>query len=461
MLNIKNDYEVVLNAIDGLMVLNEKAEIIFASDDVAKEEGFGCGAELIGKSVRDLIPTNKAYKVLETGEKQYSEVYLVEGLTIISNAFPLYKDGKIAGVVEYDIFNNTTTLHHFLDQVAALSNELEYYKNEIRVMRGAKYSIDNIAGESVQTKELKTQIAYAARSNSTVLIGGETGVGKELVAHSIHRMSNRSLRNFIKVNCAAIPSELFESEFFGYEEGGFTGAKRGGKKGLIEMANGGTLFLDEVSELPVSMQAKLLRVLQEREFMRVGGEKVISVDVRIIAASNENLWNLVKEKKFREDLFYRLNVLEIKIQPLRMRKEDIPYIAKDLIKSLNASLGRSGPSHYVSEIDPSAMSLLMRYEWPGNVRELSNLLERAMNKCYGNILKPEHFDELILESTYQAATEEIGEESGLNLQEAKKRVEIHMIKLALEKSSGSHTKAAELLGISRQMLNRKIKQYDL
>lgn len=461
MLDITKDYELILGMIDGLTVLDKNANIIFASDDVAREEGFQRGKDIIGKSIKELIPTNTAHKVLESGQRQYGEVYLVEGLTIISNAFPIYKNNEICGAIEYDIFNNTTTLHHFLDQIITLSNELQYYKSEIRNIRGAKYSIDNIVGESVETKKLKVEIAFAARSNSTVLIDGETGVGKELVAHSIHRMSNRSLRNFIKVNCAAIPTELFESEFFGYDEGGFTGAKKGGKKGLIELANGGTLFLDEVSQLPVSMQAKLLRVLQEREFMRVGGEKIISVDVRIIAASNENLWELVSAKTFREDLYYRLNVVEIKIQPLRVRKEDIPLLAKDLVKTLNISLGRVGPSHYVKGISQEAMELLMRYDWPGNVRELANILERAMNKCYGKEIKAEHLGELSLKYDYDPHLNTHNKDCPFNLREAKQKLEIDMIKLALNKAEGNHTKAAEMLGITRQMLNRKILQYQI
>lgn len=458
-MDLSKDYKQIMNSIDGLVILDKDARIVFATDDVAKEEGYECGDDIAGMSIRELIPTNTAYKVLETGKKQYGEVYMVEGLTLICNSFPIVKDGEIIGAIEYDVFGDTTTLHHFLDQIAELSSELRYYKQEIKNIRGAKYSIENIMGKSKVTKELKAQIAFAARSNSTVMICGDSGVGKELVAHSIHKLSTRSLRNFIRVNCAAIPSELFESEFFGYEEGSFTGAQKGGKKGLVEMADGGTLFLDEISQLQLMMQAKLLRFLQEKEIVRIGGNTSIPVDVRIIAATNENLWELVQQKKFREDLYYRLNVVEIQVAPLREHKEDIPYIANSVIESLNESLGRVGPSHHVLGIEPDALELLLQYDWPGNVRELTNILERAMNKCYGKYITVKNLEGFLLANPVNVRESEVSGRK--TLAEAKRNLETNMILSALKQWKGNRTRAAKDLGISRQMLNKKIKQYEI
>lgn len=459
-LDIEKDFKLIFEALEGLIILDKDAKILFITDDVAKEEGYEHGKDLIGQSVRKLLPTNTAYKVLQTGEKHYGEIYLVEGESLISNAFPIYKNGEIAGAIEYDVFRNTSTLHDFLNHVTSLSDELKYYKHELKKLKGAKYSIDNIVGKSDCIQNMKTQISHAARSNSTVLILGETGTGKELVANSIHMLSTRSLKNFISINCAAIPSELFEAEFFGYETGSFTGAKQGGKKGLLELANGGTLFLDEINQMPITMQAKLLRAIQEREFLKVGGEETVSVDIRIIAASNEDLIDLIKEKRFREDLFYRLNVFEIKVPPLRERKEDIPLLVENILESLNVSLGRVGPKHRVKGILPQALKLLTTHEWPGNVRELINVIERAMNRCeLDEYIDVEHLTGSV--GIYHS-DQKIHLDSDINtLGEAKKILEIQMIRSTLSETNGNITKAADILGISRQMLNRKIKQYEI
>lgn len=259
-----------------------------------------------------------------------------------------------------------------------LSDSLDLFNVKDNRLRKMKYTISDILGESSAIDDLKKRLFHMADSDSTVLIEAETGCGKELVAHAIHNLSKRRKNPMIEINCAAIPENLFEAELFGYEEGSFTGAKRGGKEGKLELAEKGTLFLDEVDKMPYNMQPKLLRVLQEKEFSRIGG-KMKKMDVRIIAASNRNLLSLVREGKFREDLYYRLNIIRMSIPPLRERKEDIPILVRQEINEMNRKLNKN-----INGISPQVMRLFNNYSWPGNVRELKNIIERAMNMCLGN-----------------------------------------------------------------------------
>lgn len=454
MIDISKDYKVILNNIEGLLIIDHEEKIVFMAESLLKQIGYHSMENVYGKSIRKIIPTNNTYKILYSGKKQIGEVYFVEGYTIVSNGFPIYKNGEIVGAFEYDVFENASFLHGFLDKVSELSNELTYYKQELRTIRGAKYSIENIIGNSPSTESLRNDIINASKSNSTVLIQGKTGCGKELVAHSIHKGSTRGLRNFIKVNCAAIPSELFESEIFGYEEGSFTGAKKGGNKGKAELANGGTLFLDEINQLPMNLQAKLLRFLQEKEITRVGGNFAIPVDIRVIAATNEPLENLVKKNLFREDLYYRLNVLEINIAPLKERKEDIPLLAKHIISELNSTLGRE--SHKVTKIDDEVLEFLCHYDWPGNVRELHNILERSMNRCYEDTLKVEHLQDFLnSKKIYQY---DLSRFTPKTLQQIRNEIELQAILATLEAVDGNKTEAAKILGISRQMLHKILKK---
>lgn len=305
--------------------------------------------------------------------------------------------------------------------------------------------------------EMKEQIRLAARTKSTVLIEGETGTGKELVAHSIHDLSHRSTKDFIKINCAAIPKELLESEFFGYEEGSFTGAKKGGKIGKFELSNNGTLFLDEINLLDMTLQPKLLRVLQEKEIERVGGSGSIPVDVRIIIAANKSLEKLVEKKLFREDLFYRLNVIKIKIPPLRERLEDIEYIFKDILDNLNFELSMS-----ITHVDSEIYENLKKYDWPGNVRELQNVIERAMNISYGIELKWEHFEDYF--KNKRGFKGKISNFINLPKDESMKvikdKIEEQAIKEALEMNNNNKTKTADYLGISRTTLYNKMRKFN-
>lgn len=312
-----------------------------------------------------------------------------------------------------------------------------------------KYRFGNIVGKSPQMQKIFELVEVVADSKATVLITGESGTGKELIAKAIHYNSVRKEGPFIKINCAAFPDGLVESELFGHEKGAFTGAIRK-SRGRFELADGGTLLLDEVSEISPALQAKLLRVLQEKEFERIGSGETIRVDVRIISTSNKNLREQIEKGKFREDLFYRLNVIPMHIPPLRERKEDIPVLAEYFLKKYNLENNRS-----IEEISQKVYEMFSEYPWPGNVRELENYIERAVVTTKGKVLTPSDFPKDIAFVKADFALGAIG--VGCSIYEAERR----LILKTLEAEGGNRTKAAEILGISTRTLRNKLQEYGL
>lgn len=312
---------------------------------------------------------------------------------------------------------------------------------------------DSIIGNSSCLEEIKVEAQKAAKSTSTVLIQGESGTGKELFARAVHFHSNRSKGPFIPINCAAIPEQLLESELFGYEDGAFTGARRGGKAGKFELANKGTIFLDEIGDMPIHLQTKLLRVLQEYVIEKIGGKESIPIDVRVIAATNRDLEKKVLEGEFRQDLFYRLNVIPLNIPPLRERKEDIVILVKYLLEKCNKKLLKN-----IEKIDDCSLEAFMNYDWPGNVRELENTIEYAVNMCSSSVIKYTDLPNRLknIESSLKSTKfEEI-----ISIKELEKRE----IEKALEyfgDTKQAITKAAEVLELSRATLYRKIKEYGI
>ncbi len=293
----------------------------------------------------------------------------------------------------------------------------------------------------------------AAQYDTTVLIIGESGTGKELIARGVFFLGKRSKQPFVTINCGGIPENLLESELFGYQKGAFTGADQD-KKGLFEEADQGTIFLDEIGEMPVRLQVKLLRVLQEMEIRPIGGSKIKKIDVRVIAATSKNLENEIKNSRFREDLYYRLNVLSISLPSLRDRSEDIPLLCRHFINRLSKSLNKDP-----KEISPQAMSILIGHNWPGNVRELENAIERAIVLSEGHLLLPEHFPPQLSHTPGMEIPLEPLE--GYSLKQAKKRMEKAFIEKALEQTQGNRTKASQLLEISHPSLLSKIKEYNI
>ncbi|TQV82990.1 sigma-54-dependent transcriptional regulator [Aliikangiella coralliicola] len=318
-----------------------------------------------------------------------------------------------------------------------------------------------LIGDTPVMKHLKQTILKLARSQAPVYINGESGTGKELVAKLIHYKGPRADKPFVPVNCGAIPSELMESEFFGHKKGSFTGAIAD-KKGLFQSADGGTLFLDEIAELPLNMQVKLLRAIQEKTVRPVGSETEINIDVRILSASHKNLLKLVDTEEFRKDLFYRINVIELKVPPLRERTDDIPKLANYLLEQLAKSQGLG-----VSSLSDTALAELKRYDFPGNIRELENILERAITLSMGEQIQQEDLNLGTVTRTQESDTDQssapsnMPQRSGLSLDEYLEKIEIQEIMKALEEANGNKTQAAKLLGISFRAMRYKLKKLQL
>jgi two-component system response regulator HydG len=333
---------------------------------------------------------------------------------------------------------------------------LEYYRLReenltLKERLGSRFDFSRIIGKGRKMKELFDFLAQVAPSEATVLILGESGTGKELVANAIHHNSPRTQQPFVKVACAALPETLLESELFGHEKGAFTGAIAR-REGRFQAAHRGTIFLDEVGEMSPAIQTKLLRVLQEREFEPVGSSRTVKVDVRVIAATNKDLGKEIKEGRFREDLFYRLNVIPIHLPPVRERKEDIPALANHFL-----SLYREKNKKEIKEISPKALDLLIRHDWPGNIRELENCLERAVIVARGELIAPADLPPAIQNLPAGKEDAEIPFPAGISLQEAEKA----LILKTLEDAGGNRSRAAEILGINRRTLQMKLKEYGM
>lgn len=409
--------------------------------------------DAIGKSVLEVDSTSRFPFVLKNKKHEIAWKHTFQsGQTAIVHRIPVLDDiGEVIYGFGMILFQDMEDVRIMVERNKLLETELHYYKKQLIKMQGANYNWENIIGKSKALTEAKYMGKKAAQTESTVLLIGESGTGKELFAHSIHNDSKRSYNPFVKINCAAIPVDLLESELFGYEEGAFEGAKKGGKIGKFELANKGTIFLDEIGDMPLNMQAKILRVLQEKEIERVGGSKPIKIDVRIITATNRDLEELVKEGQFRKDLYYRINVMVVGVPALRDRMEDIEPLSKDLVKKIGKRLGK-----YVVKISIDAMAMLKAYEWPGNVRELENTIERAINLAEGDTIFPDYLPINInkkLTSTYKESIRELSD----IVAEAEKEAIIK----CLEFTRGNKLKASKLLNISRSSLYDKIEKYEI
>lgn len=345
------------------------------------------------------------------------------------------------------------------------NNELTAKKNkmlldEVKKFQYAKYNFSDIVGQSDVFLKVISQAEHIASSSSTVLIYGETGTGKELFAQSIHNASERRNKPFVAINCGALPHSLIESSLFGYEEGAFTGAKKGGSPGAFEQADQGTIFLDEISEMELSLQTKILRVLQEREITRIGGKKPIRINVRVISSTNKDLSKLIMENKFRSDLYFRLNVLQIKVPSLRERLEDIPLLVHHFIRKHNGLLGK-----YVKAVSPDVLNLLRDYNWPGNVRELQNYVEYAVNMISKeeSVILPQHLPSIFRQNSdiIEEGNSFADLDGELNLDTLLMKAEKKAIEKALALVKYKRKDAAQMLGISTITLWRKMQQYNL
>ena len=436
------------NAYDGLLMINDKEEIIFISPSLV--ELFDLNEGKVNKELaKNLLPQLQLEKVLLTGVAEVSEFLEVKGIKYMVHRIPVYQDKVIIGAIGKVVYRQ-------LHEVKELLKSFEDYDKQTVKSRDkvekSKFTFKQIVTNDPLLEKLIRSGMKAAKGRTTILVRGESGTGKELFAHGIHSASLFAKGPFITVNCAAISEHLLESEFFGYEEGAFTGAKHKGKVGKFDLAHGGTLFLDEVGDMSLQLQAKLLRVLQEREFYRVGGTERIKVDVRIIAATNRPLEKMVAKGEFREDLFYRLNVISFEIPPLRKRKKDILLLSELFIRDLNKKNGTS-----ITGWDPMFEQAIMEYNWPGNVRELRNVWERAMVFAEnGKVELGDLPDYIIKKAGFDLFLED--EENPFE-QPMLEKAEQMAIQKAMILSKGNKSKACQLLGISRSVLYDKLKKY--
>jgi PAS domain S-box-containing protein len=445
--------ERVLEAMAGVLITDEQGRIVYLNDAYTKIIGLS-REEVIGKLATDIVPGSRMHIVAKTGQEEIGSIFkLKNGESILVNRLPIKKDGKIIGAIAFSTINAKDSLstQNTITNVRRLTQELNQYKNDLNKLRGAKYSLDMIIGRSPSIDKVKTLIEKVAQTKSTVLITGETGTGKEFVAHAIHQSSSRSHQPFIRVNCAAIPADLLEAELFGFEEGSFTGAKKGGKLGKFELANNGTLLLDEINSMPLQLQPKLVRIIQEKELERIGGTKSIDVDVRLICTTNQDLYQMVENGEFRSDLFYRINVMTIDTPPLRARHEDIPVLVEHFISKINKELGLN-----INGIDEDVIALFCSYNWPGNIRELEHSIERAANIVLSGKLSIEHFENLCLRME-----SENSKQKDAGLASARAKAEKHAILEALALTNNNVTKASAILNIHRTVLYDKMKKFGI
>ncbi len=443
-----------------ILIIDDEKHLCWALEKAMRQEGYQALSATSGKKGLELIKEESPSLVildLKMPEMDGLEVLrkareIQPGLPVImltahgtiETAIEAMKIGAVDYLTKpFDLEELKIVIKQNL-MVSRLVTEVNFLRNEL----AKKYT--NLIGESKAIQEIKRLIEKVAKSNATVLITGESGTGKEVAALAIHQQSLRKDGPFVPVNCAALPEQLLESELFGHEKGAFTGAVAR-KPGRFELADRGTIFLDEITEIPLSMQVKLLRVLQEKSFERVGGTETLCVDVRVIAATNRDIASAMQQGQFREDLYYRLNVFQIHMPPLRERKEDIPLLAQHFVEKFR-------PTYLVNKISPAAMELLVRYHWPGNIRELQNVIERAAIICQGNEILPEHLPKELLAAQKTTAGPVINfPDQGISLEE----VEKELILKALEKTGGNQTRAAQLLGITRSALLYRSQKYGI
>jgi len=448
-------FEAALDMIpDGYIVVGRDGNIDYINNSYCQQ--FGVKREdTIGTPITRLIPNTR---LLNTMEQDLTEIDVFhefpEGLTVsgerkvVSTRIPIKLDnGEIIACAALTKFSRYT--FKLLQSIHALEGEIEYYRSELSRHSETQHSFDNLPTSNVSFRKVKELAERFAKSDLPILIRGETGVGKEVFAKAICQASNRRSGPFICINCTSIPADLLESELFGYEEGAFTGGRRGGKRGKFELAHQGTLFLDEIGDMPVSMQVKLLRVLQDGYVEKIGGEQKVRADVRVITATNQNLEIKIEDKTFRKDLYYRLNVLPVVIPPLRDRREDIPALAYLFLEELN---DKYEPRR---DIAPETLACLQRYSWPGNIRELKNVLGRSFMTTEEKTIRAENLPQHIL-----AAIESHGF-NGQELRGLLPEQERDILLTTLRKNNFNCSKTAKVLGIHRATLYTKLEKFNI
>ncbi|WP_349343204.1 sigma 54-interacting transcriptional regulator [Marinobacter sp. MMG032] len=427
---------------------------------------LGLNYEPLGEPIKRHVPNSFMPRVVDTGKPVFLDLLYVQEQWVIVSALPLQNEkGDIVGGFGFVAMADNTSLGKLADKYNKLQKELDSVTSQLDLERRSKYRLSHIVGRSRELQGLKKKLRQVARFDISVLLTGETGTGKELFAHAIHQLSNRSHKPFVSLNVSAVPENLIEAEFFGVAPGAFTGASREGREGKLALARGGTLFLDEIGDMPPNVQSKLLRVLQDQEFEAVGSNKVQKANVRIVAATSRDLQGMIRDGDFRADLFYRLNGMPIHLPALRQRLEDIDLIAERILDEITTRLNLT-----LYFLTPEALDILRRHTWPGNVRELRNVLERAVILSENN---PEIGAELVHELIGTDLSTEVVKppvegvfsndwspdfQAPVPLQEQMAAAERTILREALGKTGGNRKQAAELLGISRASLYEKMRR---
>lgn len=437
---------------DVVLVIDSDTTIVYANKAYAEILGVPV-QKVLGRRLDTIEPDAAVIRVQRTGGVIHNgRSYLTSvGIDVVGSMFPLYEEDQVIGSVA--VFKNLSEVVRLTQELHRTKGVADYLQEQLNERDALPISFQEYIGQNSRLRETLKLAVKVARTESTVLIRGESGVGKEVLARAVHNCSRRSTKPLIKVNCAAIPENLLESELFGYEEGAFTGAKKGGKMGKFELAHGGTIFLDEVGDMSLNMQAKLLRVLQEREIERVGGNKTIKLDLRVIAATNRDLDKMMDEGTFRRDLYYRLNIVPLYLPPLRERKDDIPALTEYYLKKYGQQFDSASLT-----LSSGARELLQRYDWPGNIRELQNALEHAAIVSGGAYIEPQHLPANLWRDG-KAVSE--APDSAYGMKDAVAKIERELIASALKKANGNRSQAMRVLGISRRAFYDKLKRYNL
>ena len=444
-------YERIFDTINaGVLVIDAHGYITHFNEPYGRFLNLDPKAQ-IGRHCTEVVENTRMHIVARTGKAEINHSHRINGQDMVVQRIPIKKDGKVIAVYGQVMFKDVAEVRDLAEQLSLLESKVQLFEKELFDLRATRYTFDCIIGDSDTITGLKQEAAKAAATHSSVLITGESGTGKELFAQAIHNAGPRKLHPFVKINCAAIPKDLLESELFGYDKGAFTGAGAKGKPGRFELAGKGTIFLDEIGDLPLEMQPKLLRVLEDKAFERIGGTRVIRSDFRVISATNQDLAEMMAANRFRRDLFYRLNVIPIHIPPLRERPEDILPLARHMLKKIAKEAGRPAV-----RIKKPAARALVRYSWPGNARELSNVLERAMYASGSGTISMED-----LPFIPAPGRDVSGRPSEPSLKNARDEAQIAAIHQALAQTGYNKVRASRLLGIHRTLLYKKMKKYGI
>ena len=445
------EYKLIFDSIhNGVMVTDADGYVTHFNKPYGQFLGLEPAAQ-IGKHCTDVIENTRMHIVAETGKPEINQSHRIKGQNMVVQRIPIWQDGKVIAVFGQVMFKDIKEVTKLANKLSLLESKVKLYEEELITLRSTRYTFDSIIGKSPAITILKKEALNAAANQFPVLITGDSGTGKELFAQAIHHASPRKLYPFVRINCSAIPKDLLESELFGYEKGAFTGAKTEGKPGKFEIANKGTVFLDEIGDLPLEMQPKLLRVVEEKEFERVGGTRVIRSDFRVIAATNQNLEEMLSDGRFRKDLFYRLNVIPLQIPPMRERRDDIIPLARHFLQQMAQEAALSE-----MKMGPEAEKALQRYDWPGNVRELLNVLERTLSSIDGNAIQ------LVDLPFYLHRTQKKSPQlNQTSIKEVQAKAEKEAIRFALKETNNNKVSAAKMLGIHRTLLYKKMKKYNI